>query len=464
MVKEHSSKRLGAGFVGRVIFPIWAKRDHPGYIEARRENERTQWWSRGQIEELQRERLQRLLHHAYQNCPFYRDRMHAAGWSSGRINSLKDLSSLPILTKLDIQDHGRAMLATNIPDSERLPNQTGGSTGQPVQFFVDKRRFDSRMAGTHRTDSWAGLVPGEWSLWLWGARMDLVLKQTLRSDLRKHLLYRRIELNTSNITPADWPRALDEIRRRQPRYVVAYAQSAALFARYVLAHNLNDVRFDAVITTAEVLLPGDRELIERAFHTKVFNRYGCREVSTIAAECEQHRGLHVNAEHVFVEIVPDPAVSAPAGRVVVTDLLNYSMPLIRYQIGDVAHWLGSECPCGRGLPLLSEIEGRLTDFLVLADGTHLSGVALLTWVFASLPQVRQVQFVQQSAERILLRLIPGNGYTAETKELIRQKMTPYLRGLATMEFEEVANISSEASGKHRFVLKEFDHERDRETV
>jgi phenylacetate-CoA ligase len=451
--------KISSAIVRNVIFPVWAMRDHPEYRKHRAEYERTQWLPRAEIERLQWERLRKIARHAYDNVPFYRARMQAAGWKNGDVGSLAQLQSLPVLTKRDIQDHGQQMLATNFPESDRVRNQTGGSTGSPVQFYVDKLRFDSRVAMAHRSDSWAGLRPGEWSAWLWGARMDLVQEKTLWNSLRKHLLYRRVELNTSNITDDDWQRAIAEIRRVRPKYAVAYAQSAALFARYVKRHGITDVHFDSIITTAEVLLPGDRELIESAFSGRVFNRYGCREVSTIAAECERHDGLHVNAETLLVEIAPEPSVPTPGGRVVVSDLMNYSMPLIRYQIGDVSHWHpNQQCPCGRGLPLLSQIEGRLTDFLVLSDGTHLSGVALLTWVFASMPQVRQVQFVQKTRERIMLRLVPGNGYTPETQNEIRDRMAPYLKGLANMEFEEVAAIPSEVSGKYRFVLKEMEQE------
>jgi phenylacetate-CoA ligase len=219
---------------------------------------------------------------------------------------------------------------------------------------------------------------------------------------------------------------------------------------------IQDVNFDSVITTAEVLLPGQRELLEKAFHARVFNRYGCREVSVIASECEYHQGMHVNAEALLLEIVSDASVPASAGKIVVTDLLNYNMPLIRYEIGDVGRWSErSECPCGRGLPLLDDVQGRITDFLLLQGGQRISGPAL-TLTVADMPDVRQIQFLQKSLQAIILRVVPGKNYGPHTEEELRRRLNLYLKGLTSLHVETVERITSERSGKYRFVINEVD--------
>ena len=446
---------VGEALVRKVTFPLWTVRDHPKARHYIHEFDRTQFLPPAQLRALQLERLQKLIAHAYKDCRFYRERMEQAGLRPSDVTELSVLRRMPRLTKKDLQTSGDEMLAQSFPAEQRLRNQTGGSTGSPVQFYVDKERFTSRMASTLRHNAWAGYRAGDWCAHLWGARMDLMESGGLWNRLRKHLNHRMIELNTSSIGEEDWQRFIAEVRSRRPRVMLAYAQSAVLFAKYAVENGITDLEFPSMITTSEVLLPEQRQLLETTFRGKVFNRYGSREVSVVASECEHHRGMHVNADALLMEIVPEPGLAEGCGRILITDLLNHSMPLIRYEIGDVGRWAEDQsCPCGRGLPLLAALEGRVTDFLVLRDGRHLSGVALLTWVFASMPQVRQVQFVQRSAERILLRVVPGKGYSAETPAEIRARMAPYLKGMAEMEFEEVAAIPSEASGKYRFVLRE----------
>lgn len=435
------------------MFPLWARREHPGYAQFRREIEQSQFWPAERIVELQQRRLRALLEHAIRNCPFYRQRLLEAGVGpDSRLDSAA-WRALPLLTKADIQQHGKAMEAENFPPAERQRNQTGGSTGSPLQFWVDKRRFATRMASTWRHNAWAGYRPCDWTAWLWGARLDAETGQGAWEWLRQHLLYCTVGLNTSSLSEADWESFLAEVRRRRPRHLLAYARSAVAFADWLRERGITDVRFDSVITSAEVLLEEQRCALEAAFGGRVFNRYGCREVSVIASECAHHAGLHVNAEALLVELVPASGLAAPWGKVVITDLLNRSMPLIRYEIGDVSRWQEGPCACGRGLPRLAEVQGRTTDFLHLPDGRWVSGPAL-TLVVADMPTVRQVQFVQRGQAEIVLRVVPGAGYDAGVRDELRRRLALYLRDGLPLRLEEVGAIASEASGKYRFVVHE----------
>jgi phenylacetate-CoA ligase len=311
------------------------------------------------------------------------------------------------------------------------------------------------MASTHRHNLFAGLRPGDWQVTLWGSRLDQVNPETTWDHFRNKLLYRTLALNTSKIGDGDWSRFIADVIRIKPRVMVAYTQAAVLFARYLQQHNVPDIQFDSIITTAEMLLPGQREFLEKTFKGKVFNRYGCREVSVIASECEFHRGMHVNSEALYVEIEQDMAKPGKSGRILVTDLLNYSMPLIRYEIGDIGTWAeGQDCPCGRQLPLLADVQGRTTDFIVL-EGRQISGPAL-TLVVSDMADVRQVQFVQRNPKLIILRVVPGNEYGPGTEEELRRRIGLYLGNLATLQIELTDSIASEVSGKYRFVVQECD--------
>jgi len=441
--------------VRNLIFPLWVRRDHPGYPDYIREFERAQFLSNSDIAALQLRRLQKLLRHAYLECPFYRQRMERAGFHPDTFRSIDQLAAIPVLTKVDIQQHGRELEAANFPAPLRVRNQTGGSTGSPLQFYVDKQRFASRFASTTRHNRWAGLQPGDWHAVLWGSRLDQSSRQSGWDVFRNEFLYRAIFLNTSLIQEKDWVQFLGKLRAKRPRILLAYTQAAVLFAKYLRQNQITDIRFDSIITTAEVLLPGQREFLENTFQGRVFNRYGCREVSVIASECEYHGGMHVSAETFVVEIVPDPKVLKPAGRVVITDLLNFSMPLIRYEIGDVAAWTeNQQCSCGRNLPMLTEVQGRTTDFLVLRDGRHISGPAL-TLVVADMPEVQQVQFVQKAIDHIVIRVVAGKGYGPITAEELRRRLSLYVSSDTVLDIEETQNIASEISGKYRFAINEL---------
>jgi phenylacetate-CoA ligase len=437
--------------VRNVIFPLWVRKEHPAFLCYYGEFSRTQYVPKPGLEQLQLAKLRTLLAHAYTNCEFYRARMDAAGLKGGAIESLKDLQRLSALTKKDIQTHPNAMVARNIPESKRQRNQTGGSTGSPLQFWVDTERYASRMASTVRHNEWAGYRTGDWCAYLWGARMDMHADTSLWNTLRNHLLYRRLELNTSEVSQAQWERFIAEVQRVRPPVLLAYARSAVELGQEAAKRNIA-LRFRSIITTAEVLTDEHRAFLERSFGGKVYNRYGCREVSVIASECEHHTGLHVNADALLVEIEPDATLPNGYGRVLVTDLLNRSMPLIRYEIGDSSRWLeNQQCPCGRGLPLLADIEGRTTEFLLMPDGRVISGPAL-TLIVADMSDVAQVQFVQTASDHIELRVVPGKGYGENTRQELKRRLALYLKGAAQLDVVDVESIAKEPSGKYRFVV------------
>lgn len=442
--------------IRKAIYPLWTLRDHPRYLRYARTFSRGERLSETGLKELQIGLLRAQLFHAYRHVEFYRCRMDAERITPMDIQSMEDLRMLPVLTKRDIQEHATELLADNVPESKRKPNQTGGSTGSPLQFWVDTERFDARRASTDRHDGWAGLRPGDWCALLWGSTYDIGTSTIPAITWQQRFLHRLLILNTSLISEEDLNSFIALLRKYRPRRLKAYAESAAMFARYCREIGAEDIRFDSIITSAEVLLPENRVLIEETFRGKVFNRYGCRELSIIASECEFHTGLHVNADALLVEIDPLPgSVDPTRGRVLVTDLYNRSMPLIRYEIGDIAQWANeSPCPCGRSLPRLVSVEGRITDFLRMPDGKMISGPSLALLV-GQISEIRQAQFVQPSPGEIRLDVIPSTGYGPRTVQELQRRLYPYFRDQVRFSVRPVNHIPSEVSGKYRFVKREY---------
>ncbi len=455
--KSDSFDFTGAA-IRRVIHPLWAKFHHPAYARYLREFERNQYLHPDDLRKLQMRRLRQQLIDAYRYVPFYRHRMTQAGLTPLDIRTHEDLRLLPVLTKRDIQDHQDLLVSSNIPPSKRQQNQTSGSADSPLQFFVDLERNDSRMASTVRHNSWAGLHIGDWQAQLWDSRYDFGDEPDPTPLWRQTFLYRNVSLHTADVTEASMMKYVEILRKYRPRSMVAHVQSAVLFAEFCNANNIHDITFDSMIVSAERLLPGKREILEETFRGKVFDRYGCREVSVIASECEYHSGLHINADALIVEVEPAPNLPTGMGRVLVTDLLNRSMPLIRYEIGDLASLdTDMRCPCGRSLPLIGKIQGRASDFLRLPSGRVIAGppLALLA---ADMRDVRQVQFVQADPAHVTLKVVAGNGYSQRTEEELRRRMQPYLETESSLTIVTADSIPSEPSGKYRFVNANEDFE------
>src|SRR5262245_30644820 len=293
---------LYAGLVRNVFAPLslW-RRGELAQRRYERELERTQFFSDEELRVLQWGRLTALLRHAYAACPFYRRRFEAARLRPADFRSPEDLRWLPVLEKRDIQESGPEMIARGWPASDLIRNQTGGSTGTPITFYLCRDRKCSRAAATLRHNRWAGWREGDSAAVIWGAPRDRPAA-SWRARLRAALLREPLWLDTAALTEETMARFHQELWRRRPRFVLAYARAAVLFARWALARGLALHRPDAVLTSAEVLEDDERAVIERAFGCRVFNRYGCREVSVVASECPAHDGLHVMAEGLYVEL------------------------------------------------------------------------------------------------------------------------------------------------------------------
>jgi phenylacetate-CoA ligase len=418
----------------------------------RREFERTQWLSADELRDLQWRRLRTLLEQAYRQCPFYRERFDRLGLVPDDFRGPEDLRVLPPLEKRDIQEYGERLVARNWPRADLVRNQTGGSTGTPITFYLSGDRRRSRAAATARHNRWAGWEVGDKAAVIWGAPQDRPAAGW-RARLRRALLREPLWLDTACVTEQSLAAFHAALLRYRPRVIQAYARAAVLFARYVRARGLPSCRPQAVITSAEVLEEEDRRLLEEVFGCPVFNRYGCREVSVIASECDAHCGLHVMAEGLYVEVEAAHGAAGPGeiGSVLVTDLLNLAMPLLRYRIGDLGAWAAGDCPCGRRLPRLERLAGRVTDFLVGADGRLVSGVFLATYVVAQRPSLGQVQIRQDRAGAVLYRIRPGSGFHyPDDLEYIRRATRRHLGDATVVDAEVVGELPAEPSGKFLF--------------
>lgn len=434
-----------------MVEPIWTAASGTPRRRAWLELERTQYLAESVLRERQAERLRALVQAAARNCPFYARRLAAAGVRPSDIWGPEDLSKIPVLTKHDVRANTADMLSRAARRDGLLEFRTGGSTGTPLVLFITEEVSEQRNAAARRSNRWTGWEVGEPVAAVWGnPKLPVTLKARLRQLLLEPVLY----LDTMAVTDdavavfaAGW-------RRLRPTLLFGHAHSLYLLALMARDRGIDDIRPRAILSTSMMLLPSEREVIESVFGVRVFDRYGCEEVGLIGCECEWHAGLHVNVDHLVVEfLTPDgrPAGPDETGHVVVTDLLNHAMPFIRYRVEDLAAPLAAGCPCGRGLPLMSRVVGRTADFLVRLDGTRVAGVSLIENSLTRFGGIEQMQIVQDEADRIRLRLVPGAGFAEQALGPLTDYFTATFPG-ARIDLELVDDIPREPNGKFRFAI------------
>ncbi|MCL2303849.1 MAG: hypothetical protein FWC43_00745 [Planctomycetaceae bacterium] len=418
-----------------------------GYL---REFEKSQFYAQEQLKEIAWDRLVRILEHAYQKIPYYRSSMDQAGVHPGDIKSESDLLAIPLLEKTAVQKNLDSLVNPDFPKHLMSINQTGGSTGTPVKFYVDKDCYCSRSAATVRHDRWAGYDIGFPKGVVWAR--EFPAPTSLKSQVRSFFFPRSLFYNTGTISDDSVFRYNEQLKRFRPPVIVAYASAMGLLASVLKKHGVKAYQPKGIITSSETLEPENRLLIEEVFGCKVFNRLGCSEFSVIASECERHDGLHIMQEGLYIEIVKQGKHAAPGelGELVITDLRNVAMPLIRYRIKDTATWMTGTCSCGRGLARITNIAGRVAGFLVAADGSLCSGIVFATTVIAHRPSLKQVQILQTERGRITFKIACGSeeNLTEEDRNYLREHTSLNLGKEMAIDYEFVDHIPHEPSGKY----------------
>ena len=418
--------------------------------------EKTQWWSPSELEHFQQKRLQTLIKHAYENVPYYHKIFKELDLKPQDIKNSDDLQKLPILTKEHIRNNLDDLTARNYSKQELIPSATGGSTGEPMRFFIDTEWGVWNMAAAYREWGWAGYNIGDKIAYLWGAPQDLSHQAELKTKI-SDLMHRRIMLDAFNMTEKTLDEYVRILRKFKPKVINAYAPAIYLMAHYIEKRGIDDMRPNAILTSCEMLFDYQRESIERAFGCEVFDYYSGRDTTLQAGECPEHSGYHLAIETGVVEFVKDDEHVAPGelGEIVITDLSNYAMPFIRYEIGDLGVPSDETCPCGRRLPLMKSIEGRTTDILRRTDGGYISSPGL-TVVIKDFENIRQIQIIQKTKDFVILKVVKGKKYTDEDAELLKAVMKRYLGDGMNIEISFVESIPLTRSGKYRFTISEVE--------
>jgi len=425
-----------------LVLPLLARKRRSRHLEFLNLLERTQYDPPEVLRARQLVQLRRVLHHAYETVPFYQKTWTAAGIHPSDFHAIADLQHFPILTKSLLRAAGPELHSSK-PLAASRTKTTSGSTGVPLAIRIDEPAVQWKYACTLRSDQWSGYRLGQRVAKVWG---NPDYRQFgLRGRLMNHFVDRAVYLDTMNLIAERMAEFVRTVRRHRPGLIFGHAHSLYLLAAHLKRQNIDDVRPNGVISTAMPLHQWQRTVIESVFGVPATDRYGCEEVSLIACQCEKHKGLHVAAESVFTEI-------GPGGKLLVTDLVNFAMPLIRYQTGDVVTASDKPCDCGRGLPLIDSVMGRDADYVLKPDGGLISGISLTENFAMHIAGAAQVQLVQETLTHLRVRLVPDERFTDASRQQIAKLVAAMFGPAMKHEVELVDAIPQEPSGKYRFCI------------
>jgi phenylacetate-CoA ligase len=335
-----------------------------------------------------------------------------------------------------------------------LRKTTGGTTGDPFRFEYTMESYARRTAVMWRGYEWAGAGLGERTAYLWGSPTPNRLRDRLKDNAYHWAFNRRVFNANAMLKESDIEDYVHAIDRYRPTALVGFVRPVLAMARWITRTG-NSIRApSSIVTGAEALYEAERKEIESAFGCPVFNTYGCREFMLIAAQCEQRTGLHINADHLVVELVGPEGhgVADGPGDVVITDLHNLAMPLVRYRNGDRATAMQDDaCTCGRALPLLQSVDGRILDMIVTPDGRNVPG-EFFVYVMLGRVAIKRYQIVQVDTDVLEVRVVCNDALARSECDRIIAQIAEVTGPLMRIAIVRVDAIDEPASGKRRVTV------------
>lgn len=419
--------------------------------------------SRDELQALQAERLEGLLQRAVSVVPFYKERI-------SQKNDLT-LSDFPILTKSQIREHYDDLMTDELRSEYHAGTKTnkiyswvevktGGSTGVPTSVIHDKELRDRGRASRLYAQHLCGFPLGVPYFKLWGNMRDINNNKGSRYHRVASYLAKEHILNAFQMSATAIDKHIDTINTAAPENMMAYADAAYEVAKYALRTGKHIKPLNSIMSCASTLSPHMRETMEQAFHARVHNKYGSRDCTDMACECEKGN-LHIFSNHLVLEVVDengDPLPHGRTGRILLTPLFNSSFPLIRYEIGDMGALSDGACPCGRPFPLLDRLEGRTIEFLLNNAGDYVSPsiVTSLIGIAHNPGFIKRFQLVQTSLVdyEIAFEMEPGVPEMTRAEALfkIERDLKVVLGADSKIVMRDVDQIPASSSGKFLYTV------------
>jgi phenylacetate-CoA ligase len=418
----------------------------------------SEWWDIQKLRELQSQKLQALILHAYENVPYYRWLFDKRSMVPADIREPGDLAKIPVLTRKMIWENRVDLKAKNFPARQMITSYTAGSTGEPLRFLSTKNdRMTCGYAAIERNLNRSGYQLGDKIVMIYGTRPAASNLDKWIIPI-KNLFKRTLYINAKKLSLETLPSIAAQVHKFKPEYILSYPSALEILAKFIQKNPSSDVQPKAVICTAEQLYGHQRKLFFNVFGCETFSSYSTWEMAGIASECGAHHGLHISIENLVLEVLDDndnAVIGDSEGRIIITNLNNYAMPFIRYELGDTGVISNEQCPCGRNLPLLAKIGGRATDIVETVDGKRIPVTSLID-IAARIEGIERFQIVQEDIRSIVVKIVPEDKGKNGDHSIIRDEVRlQYGKILGTgtevrVDFSDSVELTKE--GKRRLVI------------
>jgi phenylacetate-CoA ligase len=420
--------------------------------------ERSQWFSAEEFVRYQEQRLRQIIQQAYYRVPYYKDLFHRLKLRPDDLRTLADLQKLPTLSKAALRGSFERLQATNRQRYRPRPCQTSGTGGEPLRFLLDKPANVLEFVYYWRHWSWAGYRLGNRFAEL--SSHYFLKTESLAGRLCDfQALPGRLLLNSLSIAPGNIATYAQALRTYRARFLKGTASALYYFALFFQDEGIHDVCLRGVFSTGEMLLPYQRKTIEQTFHCRVLNSYGHMERTVAISECPEGV-LHINPEYGVLELVERPPSRTPEGdrgaytaRVIGTSLHNFSMPLLRYEVGDIVEVdrIPEVCACGRAMPRVHRINGRQEDVLIAPDGRVITTLFI---VFDQVPEILQAQVIQEELDQIRVRLVRAPNYSHHHEEAFLHYLRRFIGPEMKVQLEYLTHdaLRRDTPGKFRTII------------
>jgi phenylacetate-CoA ligase len=414
---------------------------------------RSQWWPRSKLEAFRDEKLRNLIEHCYHHVPYYRRVFAEYGLRPKDIETVADLGKLPVLTKDVVRSSWNELRATNVAATDVFIAATGGSTGEPMRIIKTAKTEAWASMCFERGIGWGGLRPGMGRVVLTGGSVG-VSPKTRRQKLAG-TLSGQVNLLAYDLSRQNLNEYVEAIRRSRSEFVIGYANNIYHLARLLLERG-DDLRLRAVFTTAERLLPTWARTIRQAMNCQLYSYYGCGECNSLGFQCQEGDAYHISEEHVILQVEAETAKSdsEESGRLLITDLDNYAMPLLRYENGDYLTLQNRPCACGRSLRLIAKLEGRTYEFLY-GTSRELVSAGICDVILGNVTAVAEFQVRQQKFDHILILLVLCRNLTDDDHAFILKSFRYYLGESMEIEIRIVKAITRSKAQKLQTAVNEL---------
>ena len=410
---------------------------------------KSQWWNKEQIEKYQIQELSKLLIHAYDNVPYYTKIFDKLGLKPKDIKLISDLNKIPFLTKEITKENLEDLKAINYTKSKFEQLTTGGSTGQPLVFYVEKDvSLSKKMAFAKLWMDWTNRSFFDKCVYITGEDIPYKFK----------LFGRNLILSSFFMNEEYLPIFIEKIRKLKPKHILGYPSAITNLAIYMKKNNLSSFpNVKAIVCLAETLNEWQRNLLEEFFQCRVYNQYGLLESVALGGTCKYSNNFHMFPEFGIVELIGKDGKlvtkEGEMGEIVATSFISYIFPFIRYKTGDLGIYSSKKCKCGRNYPLLSSIEGRLQEFLVSRTNKLVNLTGAYGLIVKSSLNVIECQLYQETPGEIVINIVKEENYSDSDTKFILENFQKKLGDGFSFSVSFVDHIPLTPRGKYKFLIQ-----------